>query len=247
MIVIPMAGLSSRFFNAGYKKPKYMLTINGKSLFKLTVESFKKYFSNSNFVFIVREDYDTPNFVLNEIKELGIKNYQLVILSHETKGQAETVYLGVQAANTDESEELTVFNIDTVRPNYKYPELSVLGDGYLEVFEGSGTNWSFAKPLHQGSSVVEATAEKNPISNLCSTGLYHFKSVGMYIDAYKRESAKKESDLVNGELYIAPLYNQLIQEGYEIHYNLIKKSEVIFSGTPAEYEELLEKLQIESK
>ncbi|EOA0230274.1 capsular biosynthesis protein, partial [Escherichia coli] len=33
MIVIPMAGLSSRFKKAGYVKPKYMLEAHGKTLF----------------------------------------------------------------------------------------------------------------------------------------------------------------------------------------------------------------------
>lgn len=241
MIVIPMAGLSSRFFKAGYNVPKYMLSIGGKSLFKLTVESFKKYFLNSKFVFIVREDFDTPHFVVSELNELGIKNYEIVVLSQETKGQAETVYLGLQAVKPDEFEDLTIFNIDTIRPNFEYPDLSKLGDGYLEVFEGSGDNWSFAKPICKDSTVVDKTAEKNPISNLCSTGLYHFKSILTFINAYNRESIKNESELVRGELYIAPLYNQLINEGYEIHYNLIDKSDVVFSGTPSEYEELVEK------
>ena len=40
MIVIPMAGLSSRFTKAGYTKPKYMLPLAGKSVFAHSIESF---------------------------------------------------------------------------------------------------------------------------------------------------------------------------------------------------------------
>ncbi|ECR5117115.1 capsular biosynthesis protein, partial [Salmonella enterica] len=34
MIIIPMAGLSSRFFKAGYTKPKYELKAHDKTLFE---------------------------------------------------------------------------------------------------------------------------------------------------------------------------------------------------------------------
>ncbi|MBD6989485.1 capsular biosynthesis protein, partial [Vibrio parahaemolyticus] len=44
MIIIPMAGMSSRFFNAGYDKPKYMLEARGVTLFEHSILSFKKYF-----------------------------------------------------------------------------------------------------------------------------------------------------------------------------------------------------------
>ena len=38
-IIIPMAGLSSRFTKSGYTLPKYMLYAGNKSLFRLAVES----------------------------------------------------------------------------------------------------------------------------------------------------------------------------------------------------------------
>ena len=38
-----MAGLSSRFAKAGYKVPKYMLDIDGNSVFYHAVSSFKRY------------------------------------------------------------------------------------------------------------------------------------------------------------------------------------------------------------
>ena len=41
MILIPMMGKSSRFYNAGYKVPKFMLPVGKSNLFKETVLSFK--------------------------------------------------------------------------------------------------------------------------------------------------------------------------------------------------------------
>ena len=64
MFIIPLAGLSSRFFKAGYTKPKYQLMLNNKTVFSWSLESFKNYFHTDYFLFICRGDYDTPNFII---------------------------------------------------------------------------------------------------------------------------------------------------------------------------------------
>ena len=45
MFVIPMAGLSSRFFKAGFEVPKYQLSIADTIVFDLAIKSFERYFS----------------------------------------------------------------------------------------------------------------------------------------------------------------------------------------------------------
>ncbi len=233
MIVIPMAGLSSRFFNAGFNEPKYMLEAHGRTLFDHSVSSFENYFDSKRFLFIVKDIYDTPAFVRQRVKELGIVNFDIVILKQDTKGQAETVTVGLDQITHEGS--ITIFNIDTFRPGFTYPDLKSLDDGYLEVFSGSGDNWSFVKPKNEFTTEVVQTAEKNPISDLCCTGLYHFNDVRDYICAYDHYLSLPKDQWAKGELYVAPLYNYLIGQGKLIHYNLINDNEVIFCGTPEEY------------
>jgi hypothetical protein len=232
MIVIPMAGMSSRFFKAGYKKPKYMLEADEKSLFNYSVESFEAYFKTDKFIFIIRDVFGTDEFVRQQVSILGIVDFDIVVLENETRGQAETVALGLQQYRT---------NIDTFRPDFSYPELNNLGDGYLEVFIGTGSNWSFVRPAHQDSSIINLTTEKNPISDLCCTGLYHFKHISDFFDAYEYYLHLPKEQWEKGEIYVAPLYNYLIQKGKEIHYNLIERSDVVFCGTPDEYDEFIKK------
>lgn len=232
MIVIPMAGLSSRFFKSGYKVPKYMLDISGFSLFSLSVYSFKRYFDTELFVFICRDIYDTGAFVKAEVESIGIKNYKIILLSHETKGQAETVLLGLQDFDASEK-DITIFNIDTIRPNFSKPNFEC--DGYLETFLGEGDNWSNVLPDSYGN--VLCTAEKQSISKYCCTGLYHFLNLSDFRSVYS--SALVDSSLCyNGEIYVAPLYNKLIDCGKSIKYTLIDKENVVFCGVPEEYEEL---------
>lgn len=238
MIVIPMAGLSSRFFKAGYDKPKYMLEAHGRTLFEHSVLSFEKYFSNEHFVFVVRNVFDTPSFVTKGAKALGIKSYDVIVLDEETRGQAETVYLALKQVKADE-QALTIFNIDTFRPGFLFPPVSRIGSGYLEVFKGPGEHWSFAEPIATNSTLVKRTAEKNRISELCSTGLYYFRNAKYFTDAFEQYRLTPESEWPKGELYIAPLYNLLIERGDSVHYHLIHHNEVIFCGTPEEYTEFL--------
>lgn len=235
MIVIPMAGLSSRFFKAGYTKPKYMLEAHGKSLFDHSVESFKHYFDNETFIFIVRDVYETPQYVESRAKALKIQDYEIVVLNEETRGQAETVALGLQSYQNSNN-PITIFNIDTFRLNFVYPDLNKLGDGYLEVFKGEGANWSYVRPININTTEIDLTTEKNPISDLCCTGLYHFASAKDYFYAYNYYLSLPQEQWEKGELYVAPLYNYLIKQGKELHYNLINKQEVIFCGTPNEYD-----------
>ncbi|HCG1903792.1 TPA: capsular biosynthesis protein, partial [Vibrio cholerae] len=96
MIVIPMAGMSSRFFKAGYTQPKYMLEAHGQTLFEHSVNSFAAYFASTPFLFIVRNVYDTAVFVREKATQLGIKQFYIAELHTETRGQAETVTLGLE-------------------------------------------------------------------------------------------------------------------------------------------------------
>ncbi|WP_246480752.1 glycosyltransferase family 2 protein [Motiliproteus sediminis] len=232
MFVIPMAGLSSRFFKAGYTQPKYMLKARDETLFAHAVNSFADYFEQDRFLFVVRSDYDTPAFVAAEAERLGITDFELVVLDRETAGQAETVAL---ALNGYSGEPLYIFNIDTFRPGYRKPSFCDLADGYLETFIGSGKNWSNIEPQQPGSDRVIRTAEKQEISEYCCTGLYHWGSADLYRRYYDQYARLDKSQLDAGEQYVAPMYNLAIRDGCDIRFSVIEREEVIFCGTPDEY------------
>lgn len=236
-IVIPMAGLSSRFTKAGYTLPKYMLYVKNKSLFRLAVESFEKYFDTVRFVFIARDVFDTQRFIKEECELLGIKDFSVVMLDQSTRGQAETVIKGIEGAGVKDDESILIFNIDTFRPGFTFPENFKNWDGYLEVFEGSGANWSYAKTESENSTRVVETAEKREISTHCSTGIYYFKKAKEFVDAYNENLVNPIKGVP--ELYVAPLYNFLIRDGKSIHINIIPRETVIFCGVPQEYEDQL--------
>ena len=234
MIVIPMAGLSRRFTEAGYSLPKFMLPLPGGTVFTHAVSSFASHFATLGFLFVARGAADTSRFIARECDLLGVRDYSIVLLDEPTAGQAETVALGLGRAGVAESEPLTVFNIDTFRPGFRFPDAAWWdrSDGYLEVFRGSGSNWSYVRPGPADEPGVMETAEKRAISDLCCTGLYHFaRAADLHLALASERIAPTTS-----ELYVAPLYNHLIQRGRRIHYHLIAREDVVFCGVPAEYE-----------
>ena len=235
-IIISMAGLSQRFINEGFTLPKYMLYIGNKSLFNLSVSSFEQYFKTCKFLFIARDVYDTKRFIEEETRLLGIENYDVLILDQTTKGQAETVYIGLKNSNIEMDESITIFNIDTFHKKFQLPLNIKDWDGYLEVFWGDGNNWSYAKTESQNSTKVIETAEKVQISNYCSTGMYYFNRAFNYLEAYENEYL---NNTLIKEQYIAPLYNFLIRNGKAIHIHLIEQTDLQICGVPNEYYDIL--------
>jgi dTDP-glucose pyrophosphorylase len=230
MIVIPMLGKSSRFFEAGYRIPKFMLLLGNKTVFYRSLSSFSRYFESESFVFIVRKEFDTKLFVESECKNLGIKNYVVYEYFYETSGQAESVFLAIERFS--ETASIVIFNIDTIRTDFTFPTKDEFADGFLEVFIGEGTHWSFIKPLDE--TRVELTAEKKRISSLCSNGMYGFASIKMFKEAFFEYKKNRSSALE--EVYIAPLYNYLIAKGRDIRYRIVDRSLIKHCGTPVEYE-----------
>jgi hypothetical protein len=240
VIVIPMAGNSSRFYKAGYQRPKYELPVGGDTLFALCVNSFAAYFASERFVFVCRQGLDAEDFVRRECGRLGVRNAQCVTLQGATRGQAETVLLGLQEAGAHPAEAMLIFNIDTVRPGYRFPPACNYADGYLEVFSGEGEHWSFVRPAAAFGNRVAETTEKRRISNLCCSGLYHFARAADYVDLCAGAIADLDNYCARwGELYVAPLYNAMIAGGAAVSYHEVPREQVIFSGTPEEYRDLL--------
>lgn len=231
MLIIPMAGRSSRFFKAGFTQPKYQLPLWGRPMFDWVLIGFHKHFETEHFRFITLDEHDNERFISDRCKTLGVKSFDIVVLKSETSGQAETVYLGTSDLS---DERLIIFNADSFHKDFSIPEYANQADGGLDVFNGEGTHWSFIEPGENGT--VLKTTEKQRISDFCSDGLYFFRTAEIFREAYSGGSC--EVMKTTGETYIAPLYNSLIASGHQVMYRLVPSDALYFCGTPAEYEEL---------
>lgn len=234
-VIITMAGQGSRFTKQGYQQPKHEIMAGEHSLFAWAMHSLENFFDET-FLFVVRKGSYSPEYLIEEIGRLEIKSYDIYELDHPTDGQAATVM--ELAKEIKPEEEVMIYNIDTtIKPQYLLKEKITQGDGCIPLFQAEGTHWSFAK-MNDTNSIITEVAEKRPISQWGSVGLYYFKQWQDFQEAYKAEAESIKQEY--GEVYIAPLYNYLIQKGKTIKPLFLPKNGYASLGTPEELTEFIQ-------
>lgn len=237
-IVITMGGLGSRFRKAGYTVPKYMIEAKGKTLFEWSLESLSGFADcAAEYIFIAMKDSeaDTEAFVREKCALLGITNFRVIIIDYLTDGQATTALLASRYWNAQNA--LLIYNIDTYVEAGAMNAAQIKGDGFIPCFKAEGSHWSFVRLGADGKAVE--IKEKERISDNCTLGAYYFRSCALYETLY-REYYSEPKNLVNGEKYVAPLYNYLLEKGGEIYIADIPRERVHVLGTPEELRAFVE-------
>lgn len=228
-VIITMAGRGSRFTQVGYHQPKHEIIAGEHSLFTWAMRSLEQFY-DEKFIFIVRKESYSETKLIKEITALGITSFVIVELEEITKGQADTVMQ--LSSSLYDDEEILIYNIDTtIKSEYLSKREIVQGDGAVPLFEAEGTHWSFAK-LDKTKKRITEMAEKQPISIWGSVGLYYFRRWKDFSDAFEEMADQLMEDY--GEIYIAPLYNYLIEHGKIIHPIPLPKDSYAALGTPEE-------------
>jgi len=231
-VVITMAGRGTRFYEAGYKVPKYEIIAHDRSLFDWSMLSLKNFLtSDSRVIFVCLEGNKSSDFVLKKTEALGINDVHIIELKEITDGQATSAYLSRELWMSDCP--LLIYNIDTyVKPHALQPrDIRPSSDGWVPCFKAPGEHWSFVK-LGDDGWAVDLT-EKQRISDYASIGLYWFSRASRYIELYDLFFSDP-MNIVHGEKYIAPLYRQLCVEGGKVSLSELRSSDVHVLGTPAE-------------
>ena len=232
-IVITMGGLGSRFRKAGYTVPKYMIEAKGRTLFEWSLISLEGYRDRADkYIFIAMKDEtnDVEGFIMDKCSELGIREPKVILLDYLTDGQATTALLA--GKYWDREHALLIYNIDTYVEAGEMNSEELKGDGFIPCFRAEGGHWSVVR-LDAEGRVAEIT-EKKRISDHCTLGAYYFKTCGLYEDLYNEYYRDSERELVNGEKYVAPLYDHLLSKGGEIYISDISPDKVHVLGTPEE-------------
>lgn len=228
-IIVTMAGLGNRFKKIGIKKPKHEIVARDRTLFEWSMISLKDFF-DKEFIFICRTESFNEKFIKSICEKIGINKYRFIVLSQITDGQATTAHMADKYIKDNEG--CIIYNIDTYVKPYKILQTDILNeyDGFIPVIRAEGNRWSFVKTDDSGK--VIDIAEKKPISNLATIGLYYFKSWKKYKEIYNRDYNKIRQ--LNKEIYIAPMYKRMINENLNIGIKILDKSDVFILGTPKE-------------
>ncbi len=231
-VLIPMAGAGSRFANAGYTFPKPLIEVDGKPMIQVVVENLN---IEANYTFIVQKEH-YEKYSLQYLLNLIAPNCNIVQVDGLTEGAACTTLLAKEfidndaplvMANSDQfvewnsNECLYAFNADGI-------------DGGIVSFKATHPKWSYAKVGDDG--FVSEVAEKKPISDNATVGIYFWKKGSDYVKYAEQMIGKNIR--TNNEFYVCPVFNEAIQDGKKVRIKDIERMWGI--GTPEDLNYFLE-------
>jgi len=238
-IVIPMAGLGSRFANAGYEKPKPFIDVNGKSMIVRVLDNLN--YPDANYILIARKEHLEREKELVSLIETQY-NATFIGIDRLTEGTACTVLyarkyinneLPLLIANSDQIVDISIKNYinDCFERNL---------DGSILTFKDLELNpkWSFAR---LSNDLVVEVKEKEAISEFATVGIYLFNKGSEFVDS--AIDMIIENDRVNNEFYTCPVYNYLIKNGAKIGIYDIEFSNMHGIGTPEDLAVFLKNLK----
>lgn len=229
-IVIPMAGRGSRFSNAGYDLPKPLILVKGVPMIKRVIDNLRPQ-QEHRFVFICLKEHIERYNIDSQLKEWA-PGSEVVVIDRVTEGAACTVLLAEHLINNDDP--LMIANsdqwVDISVDDYLKASCENGLDGMIMTMWGDDPKWSYVR-FDDGGMICEVV-EKKVVSNEATVGIYNFQSGRDFVSA-AHEMISKELR-VNGEFYVAPVYNELIAEGKKLgYYNIGRDGEGMYGlGVP---------------
>ena len=231
-VLIPMAGAGSRFAQAGYTFPKPLIEVRGKPMIQVVVENLN---IEANYIFITqKEHYEKYN--LKYLLNLISPGCRIIQVEGLTEGAACTTLLAKEFINNDDplllanSDQYVEWNSNECMHSFKSDNV----DGGIVTFKAKHPKWSYAKIGEDG--FVSEVAEKKPISDNATVGIYYWKHGNDYI-RYAEQMIEKNIR-TNNEFYVCPVFNEAIQNGRKIKMKQIDKMWGI--GTPEDLNYFLE-------
>lgn len=236
-IVVPMAGLGSRFTKEGYTKPKPLIDVKNKSMIQVVIENLRPT-SAHKFIFICQNEHDETYSISHKLKDLA-HGSDVILINGLTEGAACTVLKARDYINNDD--QLMIANsdqyVDIDINSYLEYGLNQNYDGLIMTMYASDPKWSYAMMGEDG--FAKKVVEKEVVSNEATVGIYNFRNGKDFVEA-----AEKMISLdirVNNEFYVAPVYNMLIDKKAKIGvYNIGSVGNGMYGlGTPADLEYFL--------
>jgi len=209
-VLIPMAGAGTRFEKAGYTFPKPLVDVNGKPMIQTVVDNLN---IEANYIFIVQKSH-YEKYHLQTVLENIAPKCTIVQVEGITEGAACTTLLAKEFINNDKP--LIMANsdqyVDWDSNEFMYSMVGDNVDGGILTFKSTHPKWSYARLGDNG--FVTEVAEKKPISNIATVGIYYWSKGSDYVK-YAEQMIDKNIR-TNNEFYVCPVFNEAIEDGKNI-------------------------------
>jgi HAD superfamily hydrolase (TIGR01509 family) len=231
-VLIPMAGAGSRFQAAGYTFPKPLIDVEGKPMIQVVVDNLN---IEATYIYVVQKEHRVK-YNLDTLLNLITPNCKIVEVDGLTEGAACTTLLAKEYIDNDSP--LVMANSDQFvewdSNEFMYKMIEQQLDGGILTFKATHPKWSFAKIDKHG--YVTEVAEKNPISDIATVGIYYWAKGSDYVK-YAEQMISKNIR-TNGEFYTCPTFNEAIADCKRIKTFNIEKMWGL--GTPEDLKYYLE-------
>lgn len=212
-IIIPIAGLGTRFKKRGIAS-KPLALVKGIPMINRVVYNLGFH----EYCFIINKEDKSKADLIKAIKQVP---KSIFYETEETEGAACTV---LKAKEFITSSPLMVINCDQIIEDYsnimlEYFVQKYKPDAVLGVFTSISPKNSYVK-LNEKGEITE-TKEKEVISNIATNGLHYWTNGLDFVKSAEKMITSKDKH--NGEYYIAPTFNYMIEEGKKVlpyFYNL---------------------------
>jgi NDP-sugar pyrophosphorylase family protein len=211
-LVIPAAGLGSRFRAIGVDTPKPLIPVLDIPMIGWVIANFHLTPQDEIWI-ITRKDDQIRSKIESFVSQIENKIH-FIELDAVTDGAATTLQYAlnqipneeaVLSANSDQFISSDIFQfIESVR--------SGNSDGQILTMKATDSKWSFVERDSEGE--VINVVEKVVVSDEATVGVYGWKSVTLAKNAIN--AMKKDALKVNGEFYVAPSYTYLLKQGGKI-------------------------------
>lgn len=236
-IVIPMAGRGQRFRDAGYAEPKPLIPVYGRPMVELVIRNLRPSRPH-RFVFLCLAEHLEGYGLAKRLADWA-PGSAVVPVDRVTEGAACTVLLAREHIRADDP--LMIANcdqwVDADIDDYLARQDEPGVDGLIMTMDDDDPKWSFVG--FDAAGRVDRVVEKQPISRAATVGIYNFRRGGDFVAAADEMIAR---DLrVNGEFYVAPVYNQMIERGAGLAVHSVgKPGDGMYGlGTPPDLESFL--------
>ena len=168
---------------------------------------------DANYIFIVRKEHEGVETLLNSI----VPNCNIIKISETTQGSACSVLLSKKYINPG---PLLISNCDQFLEwdSFEFISKFLIKDTHLDALISTfkcynrSKKWSYAKINDMG--LVSEVKEKDPISDIATTGIYLWRNSNDFIK-YAEQMISKNIRF-NNEFYVAPIFNEAIIDNLKI-------------------------------
>jgi NDP-sugar pyrophosphorylase family protein len=232
-ILIPMAGLGQRFIDEGFTQPKPLIDINGTPMIVKAIESLGM---NGNLAFILKSGPEIDKILTQLLSKFpGCK---IFMINELTDGPACTCLVAKHLIDNDD--ELVIANCDQImwwnsgafEHFCKYANY----DGMVVTYTSDVTKNSYARIDRLG--YVQEIKEKEVISDISLNGIHYWKKGKDFVKSAE-QMIEQNDRAINGEFYVAPTYNYMIQDNKRVGIYHIPNCQHHAVGTPDDLREYM--------